>query len=233
MNPPDNFLQVMESRRSIRAFLPDPVPRADIERIIAAAARAPSGTNTQPWHVHVLTGAARDALVAAVCHAYDHEPDAHHYEYDYYPQEFVEPYLSRRRKVGFDLYGLLGIARGDREAMRAQHRKNYEFFGAPVGLMFSIDRRMGRGSWLDYGGFMQNVMLAARALGYDTCPQAAWIQFHRIVAVQLDLPAHMQLVCGMALGRADPDAPANRLVSERAPLAEYVVFHDQPPSRRD
>lgn len=225
MDTPENFLQVIESRRSIRAFLPEAVPRAAIERIIAAAARAPSGTNTQPWHVHVLTGAARERLVAAVCDAYDNAAAEHQYEYDYYPAEFVEPYLSRRRKVGYDLYALLGIAKGDRAAMRAQHRRNYEFFGAPVGLMFTIDRRMGRGSWLDYGGFMQNVMLAVRALGYDTCPQAAWIQFHRVVRAQLELPENQQLVCGMALGRADPEAPANRLVSTRAPLDEFVVFH--------
>jgi nitroreductase len=120
---------------------------------------------------------------------------------------------------------LLGIAKGDKVAMQAQHRRNYTFFDAPVGLMFTIDRRMGRGSWMDYGGFMQNVMLAARACGYDTCPQAAWIQFYKVVSAELDLKENEQLVCGMALGRADPAAPENQLVSERAPLAEYVRFH--------
>lgn len=227
MDQAQAFLDLMASRRSIRAFLPDPVPRADIERIIAAAARAPSGTNTQPWHVHVLVGAARDRMVAAVCHAFDTAAGEHQFEYDYYPAEFFDPYLGRRRKVGFDLYALLGIAKGDKVAMQAQHRRNYEFFDAPVGLMFTIDRRMGKGSWLDYGGFMQSVMLAARALGYDTCPQAAWIQFHKVVREQLALPDNHQLVCGMALGRADPDAVANRLVTERAPLSEYVFFHDE------
>ncbi|MDX9995469.1 MAG: nitroreductase [Rhodocyclaceae bacterium] len=226
MEQTDSFLDLIASRRSIRAFLPEPVPRGVIERIIAAAARAPSGTNTQPWHVHVLAGASRDRLVAAVCAAFDAGGDTHQYEYDYYPNEFFEPYLSRRRKVGFDLYGLLGIAKGDKEKMKAQHRRNYTFFDAPVGLMFTIDRRMGRGSWLDYGGFMQNVMLAARALGYDTCPQAAWLQFHRVIYEQIDIADNEQLVCGMALGRADPDAPENSLVSERAALAEYVRFHD-------
>jgi nitroreductase len=222
----ESFLGLIESRHSIRAFLPEAVPRQTIERILATAARAPSGTNTQPWHVHVLTGAARDRLVAAVCAAFDHAADEHRYEYAYYPAEFFEPYLSRRRAVGYALYSLLGIAKGDRAAMQAQHRRNFEFFDAPVGLMFTIDRRMGQGSWLDYGGFMQNVMLAARACGYDTCPQAAWIQFHRIVSAELALPEHQQLVCGMALGRADPDAPANRLVSARAPLSEFVAFHE-------
>lgn len=220
----DALLRCMESRRSIRAFLPEPVPRATLERIIATAARAPSGTNTQPWHVHVMTGAARDRLVDKVCHAFDHEAEQHTYEYDYYPVEFVEPYLSRRRKVGFALYGLLGIGKGDKERMRAQHRRNFTFFDAPVGLMFSIDRRMGRGSWMDYGGFIQSVMLAARACGYDTCAQAAWIQYHRIISAELALPENEQLVCGMALGRADPAAVENTLVSERAPLADYVRF---------
>lgn len=221
----EDCLELITSRQSVRAFLPTPVPRETIERILTVAARAPSGTNTQPWHVHVLTGRARDALVEAVCWAYDHEPEKHGYNYDYYPAEFFEPYLSRRRKVGYDLYGLLGIAKGDKEAMRRQNRRNYEFFGAPVGLMFAIDRRLGRGSWLDYGGFMQNVMVAARAFGLDTCPQAAWLQFHDIVERHLALPEHHMLVCGMALGHRDPGAIENRLVTERAPLAEFVRFY--------
>ena len=225
-NQAESLLQFIASRRSIRAFLPEAVPRQTIERILAAAARAPSGTNTQPWHVHVLTGARRGQLVKAVCDAFDHAAGDHEYEYDYYPTEFFEPYLSRRRTVGFALYGLLGIAKGDRAAMQLQHRRNYEFFGAPVGLMFTIDRRLGKGSWLDYGGFLQNVMLAARAFGYDTCPQAAWVQFHRIVSAELALPNNEQLVCGIALGRADPAAPENQLVSERAALAEFVKFHE-------
>jgi nitroreductase len=222
----DELLRCIESRRSIRAFLPEPVPRATVERILATAARAPSGTNTQPWHVHVVTGAARDRLVAQVCDAFDHAADQHHYEYAYYPAEFFEPYLSRRRAVGYALYSLVGIAKGDKARMHAQHRRNFEFFDAPVGLMFTIDRRLSQGSWLDYGGFLQNVMLAARACGYDTCPQAAWVQFHRIVGAELNLPENRQLVCGMALGRADPAAPENSLVSERAALTEFVDFHE-------
>jgi len=226
MDQTESLLACIESRRSIRAFLPEAVPRATVERILATAARAPSGTNTQPWHVHVVTGATRDRLVAAVCDAFDHRAAEHHYEYAYYPDEFFEPYLSRRRTLGFALYSLVGIAKGDRAAMHAQHRRNFAFFDAPVGLMFTIDRRLGQGSWLDYGGFLQNVMLAARACGYDTCPQAAWVQFHRIVSAELALPENQQLVCGMALGRADPAAPENALVTERAALAEYVAFHD-------
>jgi nitroreductase len=222
----DELLAFIESRRSIRAFLPDPVPRADLERILTAAARAPSGTNTQPWHVYVVTGDARNRLVASVCEAFDKSADEHEYEYPYYPAEFFEPYLSRRRAVGFALYSLIGIPKGDKARMQAQHRRNFEFFGAPVGLMFTIDRRMSQGSWLDYGGFLQNVMLAARACGYDTCPQAAWVQFHRIIGPVLNLPPNQQIVCGMALGRADPTAPENTLVSERAALNEFVQFQD-------
>ncbi|MDO8931713.1 MAG: nitroreductase [Rhodocyclaceae bacterium] len=216
----------IESRRSLRAFRQTPVERAVVERLLAVAARAPSGTNMQPWHVQVLTGGARDALVAAVCAAFDGEPEAHQYEYDYYPEEFFEPYLGRRRKVGFDLYKLVGIAKGDAAAMRAQHRRNFEFFGAPVGLIFTIDRRLGKGSWFDYGMFVQNLMVAARARGLDTCPQAAWAQYHRVISAQLALPPEQMVVCGMALGFADHDDPANALVTERAPLADFTVFRD-------
>jgi nitroreductase len=216
---------VMAGRHAVRAFLPTPVGRATIEEILAVARRAPSGTNLQPWRVHVLTGAARQHLVDAVCAAYDADEPGHEPEYDYYPAEFFEPYLSRRRAIGFGLYGLLGIAKGDAARMRAQMRRNYEFFGAPVGLIFSIDRRMGRGGWLDYGTFLQNVMLAAGARGLDTCPQVAWLPYHRIIAGQLGFGEQEQLVCGMCLGHADPDAVENTLATTRAALEEFVVFH--------
>ncbi len=219
--------RAIENRRSVRAFLDTPVPKETVRRILEVASRAPSGTNTQPWHVHVLTGAARDRLVAAVCKAHDEEADAHHLEYDYYPQEFVEPYLSRRRKVGIDLYSLLKIAKGDRAAMTAQHRKNFEFFGAPVGLMFTLDRRMGKGSFLDFGMFLENIMVAARARGLDTCAQAAWAQFHRVIDAQLGVPPEQMVLCGMALGYADPVAPANFLRSERVTVDEFAVFHEE------
>lgn len=210
----------------MRAFLPTPVARETVAEILAIARRAPSGTNLQPWRVHVLSGAARQRLVDAVCAAYDLGDAGHVPEYDYYPAEFFEPYLSRRRAIGFGLYGLLGIGRGDTARMRAQMRRNYEFFGAPVGLIFSIDRRMGRGGWLDYGTFLQNVMLAARARGLDTCPQVAWLPYHRIIAGELGFAAEEQLVCGMCLGHADPEAVENRLSTARAALDEFVVFHD-------
>ncbi len=214
------------SRLSIRAFLPTPVARATVEEILAVAARAPSGTNTQPWHAYVLTGAAKERLSRRLVAAYDDpaERAVHSEEYAYYPTEWKSPFIDRRRKVGWDLYSLLGIARTDKARMHAQHRRNYEFFGAPVGLMFTIDRVMRQGSWLDFGMFLQSVMIAARGLGLDTCPQAAFTQFHRIIMEELGAPAEEQLVCGMSLGHADPEAIENTLVTEREPVAGFVRF---------
>ena len=214
------------TRGSLRAFLPTPVPRKQIEDILSVAARAPSGTNTQPWHVHVLTGAARERLCERVRAAYD-DPAArvsHVEEYTYYPTEWRSPYIDRRRKVGWDLYGLLGIAKADKARMHEQHGRNYAFFDAPVGLIFTIDRVMQQGSWLDYGMFLQNIMVAARARGLHTCPQAAWTQFHRIIAEELSLAPDQMVVCGMALGHADMEAVENRLVTEREPVAGFARF---------
>jgi nitroreductase len=218
----------VSSRRSVRAFLPTPVPRATIERILAVASRAPSGTNTQPWKVYVLTGESLRSLSARLVAAYDDadERARHSEEYPYYPTEWVSPYIDRRRKIGWDLYGLLGIGKTDKVRMHAQHRRNYEFFGAPVGLMFTIDRILRQGSWLDYGMFLEGVMVAARAHGLDTCPQAAFTPFHRIVTEAIGAPASEQLVCGMSLGQADPDAIENTLVTEREPVAGFVRFLD-------
>ena len=214
------------SRRSIRAFLPTPVPRATVEDILQVASRAPSGTNTQPWQVHVLTGAALQALASDIAAAHD-DPQArasHTEEYAYYPQQWQSPYIDRRRKVGWDLYTLLGIAKTDKARMHTQHGRNYSFFGAPVGLMFTIDRVLEKGSWLDYGMFLQNVMIAARARGLDTCPQAAFTPFHSIIARHLQLPETQMLVCGMSLGHADPAAIENTLVTEREPVAGFTRF---------
>ncbi len=215
------------SRRSLRAYLPTPVPRQDIEAILQVASRAPSGTNTQPWQVHVLTGQSKARLSAAIQAAYD-DPAAraqHTEEYAYYPTEWVSPYIDRRRKVGWDLYSLLGIGKADKARMHAQHARNYAFFDAPVGLVFTIDRVMRQGSWLDYGMFLQSVMVAARGRGLDTCPQAAFTQFHRIIGEHLALPASQMVVCGMALGHADPAAVENTLVTEREPVAGFTTFH--------
>jgi nitroreductase len=216
------------SRRSVRAYLPTPVPRETLEAILAVAARAPSGTNTQPWKVHVLSGGAKAELSRRILAAFNDPAQRaqHSEEYAYYPTEWVSPYVDRRRKVGWDLYSLLGIGKADKAAMHAQHAKNYDFFGAPVGLIFTVDRVMRQGSWLDYGMFLQSIMVAARGRGLDTCPQAAFCQFHRIIAEQLALPPAEMVVCGMALGHADEQAVENSLVTEREPVAGFARFVD-------
>jgi nitroreductase len=218
--------EAINSRRSIRAYLPKPVPRGLIEEILQVAGRAPSGTNTQPWLVHVLTGEPKAALTRDIMAAFnDPEERARHSEpYPYYPTELVSPYQDRRRKVGWDLYGLLGIGKADKARMHEQHAKNYDFFGAPVGLMFSIDNIMRQGSWLDYGMFLQSVMVAARARGLDTCPQAAFTPFHRIISRHLGLRDDQTVVCGMSLGYADPAAVENNLVTDREPVSAFARF---------
>jgi len=220
--------EAIVTRRSLRAFLPTPVPRSTVEDILAVASRAPSGTNTQPWKVYVLTGASKAELSRKILVAYNDPAQraAHSEEYAYYPTEWVSPFIDRRRKVGWDLYGLLGIEKTDKARMHAQHGRNYEFFGAPVGLMFTIDRVMRQGSWLDYGMFLEGIMVAARARGLDTCPQAAFTQFHRIIGEHIGAPTNEQLVCGMSLGHADPDAVENTLVTEREPVGAFAHFLD-------
>jgi nitroreductase len=216
------------SRQSMRAFLPDPVPRAVIEQILSVACRAPSGTNIQPWKVYVLTGETLARFCRVIRAAYE-DPEAakqHTPEYAYYPTRWTEPYLTRRRKLGWDLYKLLGIGRGEEQRMREQHSRNFGFFDAPVGMIFTIDRTLERGSYLDYGMFLQNIMVAARARGLDTCPQAAFANFHRLIRAELDLPEPEMVLCGMALGTADMSKIENTLVSEREPLDRFVRFLD-------
>jgi nitroreductase len=229
MPTPDQTAAVdaaITTRRSLRAFLPTPVPRETIEDILAVASRSPSGTNTQPWKVYVLTGDAKTALSRKIMAAHDDpaERATHTEEYAYYPTEWRSPFVDRRRKVGWDLYGLLGIAKTDKARMHAQHGRNYDFFDAPVGLMFTIDRIMRQGSWLDYGMFLQSIMVAARGRGLDTCPQAAFMQFHRIITEHIGAPDNEQVVCGMSLGYADPDAIENTLVTERDPVSSFTRF---------
>lgn len=217
------------TRRSIRRFLSKAVSKETIEEILKVASRAPSGTNTQPWRVHVLTGASRQSLVDKIM-AIHNDPaqlSQHQEEYDYYPKEWVSPYIDRRRKVGWDMYGIMGIAKGDKERMHAQQGRNYQYFDAPVGLVFTIDRIMGRGSWLDYGMFLQNIMVAARARGLDTCPQAAFNHFHDVIESHLGLnPEKEMVVVSMALGYADPDAIDNTLLTEREPVDAFTKFWD-------
>ncbi len=225
--PAMTLAEAMQSRRSIRSYLPDPIPRATIEAILALASRAPSGSNAQPWHVHVVTGQSLARLSDALVTAFDDPvPGKYAAEYDYYPREWVTPYLERRRKVGWDLYSLVGIAKGDKAAMQAQHRRNHLFFDAPAALVFSIDRALSRGSWLDYGMFLQSVMLAARAFDLDTCPQASIVPYATVASQVLALPSEQMIVCAMSLGRANPDAVENSLVSEREPVAGFTQFHE-------
>ncbi|WP_369651100.1 MULTISPECIES: nitroreductase [unclassified Variovorax] len=216
------------TRRSIRAYLPRPVPQQEIEAILSTARYSASGMNMQPWHVHVLTGAAKAGLSAVIA-ALDDDPGRSEEllePYDYYPREWLSPYLERRRKVGWDLYGLLGIAKGDKQRMHMQHGRNYRFFDAPVGLFFTIDRALQEGSLLDCGMFLQSVMIAARGRHLHTCPQAAFLKFHRQIAEFLDIPAGQMLVCGMSLGYADESSIENALVTEREPVSAFTAFHD-------
>ncbi|NND92859.1 MAG: nitroreductase [Granulosicoccus sp.] len=224
--PSTTVSEAISSRRSLRAFLPAEVPRADIDSLLERAARAPSGTNMQPWHTYVLTGATRQRLCDETCAAFDEQSVEHTSETRYYPTTWFEPYLSRRRQVGWGLYNLLGIERGERERIRGQHRRNFRFFDAPVGLLFTIHRDLAPGSLLDYGMFLQNIMLLARECGLHTCPQAAWADYHQVARLILPISPEEVLLCGMALGQADPDAVENSLVTERAPIDEWTSFFD-------
>ncbi len=220
--------QAITSRMSARAFTQQAVSRELITEILQVASRAPSGTNTQPWKVYVLQGATRDALVEKVCAAHEAirvNPEvAKQYTepYDYYPAQWVSPYIDRRRENGWSLYGLLGIGKADKDRMHEQHQRNFKFFDAPIGLMFTIDPIMGRGSLLDYGMFIQNIMVAARARGLHTCPQAAWNGFHSIILPHIGAGEGEMLVCGMALGYADETDKVNTLVTPRVPVNEFT-----------
>jgi len=220
----ENVTQAVNTRRSIRAFTNE-LPSMDvIAKIIETATRAPSGTNIQPWKVYVITGGARDKLCAAACEAFDNPSEKHEIEVSYYPEKWIEPFLSRRRKIGWDLYGLLGIKKGDRDKTHLQHKRNYLFFDAPVGLMFTIHRDLATGSWLDYGMFLQNIMLLSREAGLHTCPQAAWSDYHKVVKAQLQIDSSEVIVCGMAIGYADEDALVNELVSHREDVSEFICY---------
>ena len=220
------------SRMSVRAYLPQAVEREKIAHILQLASRAPSGTNTQPWRVYVMQGASLKALTDKVCAAHDAiraDPAVsaqYKEEYDYYPSNWTEPYIGRRRENGWGLYGLLGIERGQKDRMHEQHQCNFRFFDAPVGLVFTVDRVLGRGSLLDYGMFVQNVMLGARGQGLHTCPQAAWNDYHSIILPHIGAPADQMMVCGMAMGYADPEALINRFYTPRDAAEKFTTWLD-------
>jgi len=212
------------SRRAVRGFLPTPIDRADIEHLLDVAARAPSGTNMQPWRAIALAGEPLDSFREALAQAALDGSETEARDYQYYPDPFFEPYQARRRKIGWDLYGHLGIGRGETAKMRAQMAHNLRFFGAPVGLVCVIDRRLEIGSWIDYGMFLQNIAIAARARGLDTCHMAIFAQFPGTIRRLLGLDTSEVIVCGVAIGHEDPDAPANRLRTERVPAAGFTDF---------
>ena len=222
--------QAINTRMSARAFTTQPVPRELITQLLAQASRAPSGTNTQPWKVYVLQGKSRDTLVEKVCAAHDevraHPEKAADYRepYDYYPEKWVSPFIDRRRENGWSLYGLLGITKADKDKMHAQHQRNYRFFDAPVGLMFTLDKVMGRGSLVDYGMFLQTLMLSARGMGLHTCPQAAWNGFSSLILPHLKASEKEMLVCGMALGYADTSEIVNTFRTPREPVESFTQW---------
>ena len=221
----DAVFDAITTRRCVRCYLDRPVARKTVERILMAASRAPSANNSQPWRVHVLTGPGRQRLTDAIMAVRAVGGDDPKPEYDYDPSSWPEPYLSRRRANGWALYGLLGILKGDRVKARAWNDENYRFFGAPVGLILTRDRRLGLGSLIDLGMFMEGVAVAARGLGLDTCPQAAFAHYHAVIREELHLMPQDMVVCGMSLGFADESATANRLRTEREPVAGFASFH--------
>lgn len=222
MNPVD---QAITSRRSVRAFLPTPVPLETVRHLLTVASRAPSSSNTQPWNVYALTGAPKEKLSAAILKARREEPsEAHVPEYLSYMKEWREPYLTRRRATGWGLYNLVGVAKGDREGARRQLDRNFVFFDAPVGLIITLDRDLELGSWVDLGTFLQNIMVAARGHGLHTCPQAAFMDYHKIIRAELGVSEREIVICGMAIGHEDPSKPENSLRLERAPVDEFTRF---------
>lgn len=222
--------QVINSRHSVRAYLDTPVSTDLIKEILCVASRAPSGTNTQPWKVYVVRGQTRQLLIERVCVAQNElfaNPalSAQYQEtFDYYPKQWLSPFIERRRENGWGLYGLLNIQKGEKEKMAEQQLRNYKLFDAPVGLFFTAHESLAVGSKMDIAMMIQNVMLAAKARGLDTCPQAAWNHFHRLVLETIGAPADEELVCGMALGYADPDAIVNQFLTPRVAVEEFAVF---------
>lgn len=224
--PAPDVFEAARTRRSIRAYKPDPVPPDVVRDIVALGRHAPSGSNIQPWQVHVLTGKTLERVGKAIQRAFLEDEPGHQRDYNYYTEPIYEPYLERRRQCGWGLYGTLGIARGDRAKSKAYRATNYNFFGAPVGLVFTIDRKLEKGSWLDYGMFLQTIMLAARARGLHTCPEAAIASYPDIVRRQLDITVDRVVICGMAMGHADPNAIVNTFQPPRIGVADYTVFLD-------
>ncbi|WP_459572036.1 nitroreductase [Cupriavidus sp. 8B] len=221
---PVSVCEVIKSRVAVRRFLPRGVPEAVVREILHTASYAPSGANLQPWRVYVVAGAAKDALAEQLHAAFHDRAEAHSEEYRYYPDPGLEPYASRKRAFGRLFYGALGIRQEDAEARVRQTVRNYRFFDAPVGLVFTIDRRLEQGSWLDYGMFLQSIMLAARAAGLDTCPQVSFAKFHVVLRKCMGIPENELVLCGMSLGYADPESPELSTRQPRIPVDAFASF---------
>lgn len=218
--------EALATRKTVRAFLNRPVPAETIKEILVRAARAPSGGNLQPWRVYMLVGEARDELVRRVHAKRAEAPMGEMPEYHIYPPELTEPYRTRRYRVGEMMYATMGIPREDKASRLKFFSGNWEFFGAPMGLIITIDRQMQQGQWCDLGMFLQSIMLLAREHGLHTCPQEAWAPFHRVIREYLSVPQNEMIFCGMGIGYADENAPVNSLVSERAPFEEFVTLRE-------
>lgn len=220
--------EAIESRRSVRSFKSDAVPRKTIEHILNVATRAPSGNNIQPWNVFVLTGNAKEKLSNRILKEHNaslgHPAKVGDWDYTYYPTQWVEPFLSRRRATGYGLYNLLGIEKGDKERMHEQMGRNYSFFDAPVGMIFTTHRSLEQGAWIDMGCYLQNVMTMARAYGLHSCPQAAFVAFHKQIKEELELSEEHVVICGMALGYENTDAVENQLRTEREGVDSFTTF---------
>ncbi|MDP1628510.1 nitroreductase [Parvibaculum sp.] len=216
--------EALKARKSVRAFKPDPVPLSLVNEILELARHSPSGTNIQPWKVHVVTGEVRRRLEAEVLAHRDTKPADAAAEFPRTSKR-KEPYTTRMRTLGKEMYGLLGIPKGDQAANWRQWGRNYQFFDAPVGLIFTIDKDLDAMSFLDIGIFMQSIMLAAKSRGLDTCSQGAWNNFWTVTRRVLNVPDDEYIVCGMSLGYADETSPVNTLVAEREPVASFATFH--------
>lgn len=216
-----DVIEAIKNRSSVRAFLSTPVSTEQVIKVLEAARFAPSGVNTQPWHITVVGEHAIKNIGSQIISARDNQipenPD-----YSYYPQEWVEPYKSRRKACGLALYSALNIQVEESEKRKIAWYRNYHFFGAPVGMIVHIEKRLGAGSWLDMGMFIQNILLAARGLGLETCPQAALAEYPNIIRETLKIPDDHSIICGIAMGYADWSAPINQYRTTREPLESFV-----------
>jgi len=219
-----DVFEAIASRYSCRAFLPKPVPESVVRDILERAARAPSAGNMQAWRVYVIAGERVAALKALLAPRMNELPKGEGGDYRIYPDPMGEPYRARSFRVGELLYESINVPRADKPARYKQYARNFQFFGAPVGLFFAVERAHGVAQWADIGGLLQTVMLAARGHGLHTCPQQAWVSWHKTMRTFLDLPDNLMIYSGMAIGYADESAPINQWRSPRAPVDEFASF---------